>query len=174
MKHEEPSIKAHVAPYFKVELVDPRLPSRRVVNLLRSLVGLKPTSVVTTWKLCYDYNAIARIEELTGLDLLNIESWKEVGSKHFPVIVHCGLARYQPKITLPEVISKLDPVVQTPIQNTIIYMLFPGFREWVEKQAKEKDQGGPNRPNGRMETLQSLLKSLQKAGKNTMPSPATT
>jgi hypothetical protein len=111
---------------------------------------------------------------LTGLDLLNIEAWKEVGSKHFPVIVHCGLARYQPKVTLPEVRSKLDPVVQTPIQNTIIYMLFPGFREYMEKLAKEKDQGGPNRPNGQTETLQSRVKSLREIGSSITQSPATT
>src|SRR5271154_2588321 len=134
---EQPSIKAHVAPFFKVELVDPRTPTRRFVNFFRRILRLPPISVVAVWKLCYDYNAIARIQELTGLDLLQFENWKEVGSAHFPTIVHCGLARYQPNVTLSEVMSKLDPVVQVPITNTIIYMLFPGFREWIEKQEKD-------------------------------------
>ena len=98
------------------------------------------------WKLCYDYRALAKIEQATGLDIKKIEDWKDLSSgKHFPTIVWGGLNRFNPEVTLDEVMDILNPDAQRLLSDAIFNLMFPGVVEAYEKLTKEK--GDPNSPN---------------------------
>lgn len=100
-----------------------------------------------TWKLCYTYKAIAKIEEAIGLDLKKIEAWREISSgKHFPTIVWGGLEKFNPEVTLEEVLAILNPEAQRLLSDEIFNLMFPGVKEAYEKQLKEGIS--PNVPTG--------------------------
>ncbi len=81
----------------------------------------------TTWKLCYTYGAIAGIEESTGLDLKKFEDWQKISSgKHFPKIVLGGLAKFNPEVTLDQLVAVLNPEAQRLISDQIFDLMFPG------------------------------------------------
>ena len=107
---------------------------------------------VREWKLCFDYRSIALIEEVTGLDLKKIEAWKDISSgKQFPQIVHGGLHRYNPEITLEQVLDILNPEAEVALKDVIFGLMFPGAAAALKKyQAAEKETAGatavPNVP----------------------------
>jgi hypothetical protein len=110
------------------------------------------------WKLCYDYRAIGKIEEATGLDLKKFESWKEISSgKHFPHIVWGGLNRYNPEVTLDEVIDVLNPEAQRLLSDAIFELMFPGVREAVLKQMEAERTGATASPNVPTETPRTTV-----------------
>lgn len=89
------------------------------------------------WKLCYTYKALAKIEEATGLDLKKIDDWKSISSgKHFPAIVHGGLEKFNPEVSLDDVLNVLNPEAQRLLSDAIFELMFPGVRELYEKQLK--------------------------------------
>ena len=89
------------------------------------------------WKLCYTYKALAKIEEATGLDLKKIDDWKSISSgKHFPSIVHGGLEKFNPEVSLDDVLNVLNPEAQRLLSDAIFELMFPGVRELYEKQIK--------------------------------------
>ncbi len=90
-----------------------------------------------TWKLCIDYRAIAKVEVETGRDLKKLESWKDISSgKDFPKIVWCCLGRYNPNVTLDDVLDKLNPAAQRILSDELFFLCFPGMREALDKEAK--------------------------------------
>jgi hypothetical protein len=99
------------------------------------------------WKLCYTYKAIAKIEEATGLDLKKFEDWRKISSgKHFPAIVHGGLEKFNPEVSLEDVVEVLNPEAQRLLSDQIFELMFPGAREQYEKQLKKDPL--PNVPAG--------------------------
>jgi hypothetical protein len=93
--------------------------------------------VKKTWRLVFDYRAIAKAEKATGRDLKKLAAWKDISSgTDFPAIVHAGLNRYHPDVTIDEVIDGLNPMAQRLLSDEIFYYMFPGMREAVEKEAK--------------------------------------
>jgi hypothetical protein len=100
-----------------------------------------------TWKLAYTYKAIAKIEEKIGKDIKKLEDWKELSSgKDFPVIVWGGLDKFNPEVTLDEVIEILNPEAQRALSDAIFELMFPGVRDAYEKLL-EKDTGATADPN---------------------------
>jgi len=100
-----------------------------------------------TWKLCFDYRSIAKIEKTIGRDIKKIEAWKNLSSgTDFPAIVHGGLNRYHPDVTLDEVLDVLNPAAQRVLSDEIFYLMFPGMREVIEKQAETGAAVDPNPP----------------------------
>src|SRR5882724_3009205 len=86
--------------------------------------GRRDTPV--TWKLCYTYKAIAKIEEATGLDLKKFDAWKDISSgKHFPAIVWGGLEKHNPEVTLDQVVEVLYPEAQKLLLDEIFNLMFP-------------------------------------------------
>ena len=105
-----------------------------------------------SWKLCYDYRAIARIEEKIGKDIKKIDDWKQLSSgKDFPTIVWGGLCRFNPDVTVEEVIDKLNPETQRLLTDKIFDLMFPDLRKALEKLEKERAEGKPS-PNAEGET----------------------
>lgn len=106
-----------------------------------------------TWKLCYTYKAIARIEEAIKKDIKKIADWQSLSSgKDFPVIVWGGLDRFNPEVTLDQVVDILNPECQRLLSDAIFELMFPGVREAYEKQlaeieAKAKGAGATADPN---------------------------
>jgi hypothetical protein len=100
------------------------------------------------WKLCLDYRALAKIETETGKDLKTLDAWKGLSSgKHFPVIVWSCLLRYQPEVTLDEVLDILNPASQRALSDALFDLAFPGFKEAYEKALKAKETGASESPN---------------------------
>ncbi len=120
MAEKEKIIKSKATDYYRLEI--------------DSEDGTPPV----VWKLCYDYPAIAKIEDETGLDLKRIENWQGISSGHqFPKIVWSGLHRYHPEVTLDEVLDKLNPWVQREISAAIFDLMFPGYKEACERVEAE-------------------------------------
>lgn len=112
----------------------------RVLDHITIMLDAENGSEPKVWKLCYDYRAIARIEEAIGKDIKRIEDWKDLSSgKDFPVIVWGGLLRYQPEVTQDEVFDVLNPEAQRLLSDAIFELMFPGAREAFEKALKEKN-----------------------------------
>ncbi len=126
----------------------------RVVDHFSLVIDGEDGAPARTWKLCYDYRAIALVEERIGKDIKRIEDWKELSSgKHFPVIVHCGLRRFNPEVTLDEVLDVLNPEAQRILTEEIIELMFPGAREAYERAERQRAKaaeghGEPEPPNG--------------------------
>jgi hypothetical protein len=105
-----------------------------------------------TWKLCYTYKTIAKIEEATGIDLKKFEDWQKISSgKDFPKIVWGGLDKFNPAVTLDEVINVLNPEAQRILSDEIFELMFPGVKEAYEKQMAEKASGATASPNAMTE-----------------------
>jgi hypothetical protein len=101
-----------------------------------------------TWKLCFTYRAIAKIEEKIGRDIKQIDSWKDLSSgKDFPVIVWGGLDKFNPEVSLEDVVDVLNPEAQRMLSDVIFELMFPGVKEAYEKLLAEKDKGATADPN---------------------------
>jgi hypothetical protein len=98
-----------------------------------------------TWRLCYTYKAIARIEEATGLDLKKVDDWQKISSgKDFPKIVWGGLEKFNPEVTLDEVIEALNPEAQRLLSDEIFELMFPGIVEALKKHQAAGATADPN------------------------------
>lgn len=112
--------------------------------ILDSEDGLSPKE----WRLCYDYRAIAKIEEATGLSLTNAANWKDITSgKNFPRVIWGGLNRHNREVTQDDVLDNLNVGTQQLLEPVIFKLLFPTLVEAWEKQQAEKDTGATADPN---------------------------
>jgi hypothetical protein len=128
-------IKARVTPHFSL------------------IIDGEDGAPTKTWKLCPTYKAIAKIEDATGLDIKHYKSWDAISSgKQFPQIVHGLLDRYNPEVTLEEVIEVLNPEAQTLLSDEIFYLMFPGVKEALEAREKRKASGETASPNAQTAT----------------------
>jgi hypothetical protein len=101
------------------------------------------------WALCYTYKAIAKIEEKIGKDIKRIADWNNLSSgKDFPVIVWGGLDKFNPDVTLDEVIEILNPESQRALSDAIFELMFPGVKDaYTKLLAEQKDTGATADPN---------------------------
>jgi hypothetical protein len=133
---KESILKTRVTPYFSL------------------IIDKEDGTPPVTWKLCYTYKAIAKIEEATGLDLKKFDAWKDISSgKHFPAIVWGGLEKHNPDVTLEQVVEVLNPEAQKLLSDEIFNLMFPGVREaWEKELDKLKGTGETASPNVGTET----------------------
>ncbi len=118
----------------------------KVIDHFALVIDAEDGTPAKEWKLAYDYRAIARIEEKIGKDLKRIEDWKALSSgKDFPVIVWGGLQRFNPEVSLDDVLDVLNPEAQRLLSDEIFKLMFPGAIEAYEKLQKE--QGASQPPN---------------------------
>jgi hypothetical protein len=98
-----------------------------------------------TWKLCLDYRALAKIEATTKRDLKNINSWKDISSGvEFPQIIWCCLGRYNPDITVEDVLDNLNPQAQRSLSDALFELTFPGVTDAWKKQLATGVTAVPN------------------------------
>lgn len=114
-----------------------------VTDWFRLVIKNEDDCTTKVWKLCYDYPAIAAVEESTGIDLKKIDGWKSISSgKDFPKIIHGGLHRYNPEVTLDDVLNFLNPAVQRELSDKVFELCFPGVVEAFKKQQELENATG--------------------------------
>jgi hypothetical protein len=117
----------------------------RVTPHFTLILDSEDGSPARTWRLCYTYRAIARIEEATGLDLKKVDDWQKISSgKDFPKIVWGGLEKFNPEVTLDEVIEALNPEAQRLLLDEIFELMFPGIVEALKKHQVAGATADPN------------------------------
>jgi hypothetical protein len=117
----------------------------RVTPHFTLVIDAEDGSAPQTWKLCPTYRAIAKIEEAIGLDIKKYEDWKNLSSgKHFPTIVWGLLDKFNPEVSLDEVVEVLNPESQKILSDEIFFLMFPGVREAIEKQKATGETESPN------------------------------
>jgi hypothetical protein len=117
----------------------------RVTPHFTLILDSEDGSPARTWRLCYTYRAIARIEEATGLDLKKVDDWQKISSgKDFPKIVWGGLEKFNPEVTLDEVIEALNPEAQRLLSDEIFELMFPGIVEALKKHQATGATADPN------------------------------
>lgn len=106
----------------------------RVVPHFTLILDAEDGTEPKKWTLCYTYKAIAKIEEAIGKDIKRLEDWKDLSSgKEFPVIVWGGLDKFNPEITLDQVVEILNPEAQRALSDAVFELMFPGVREAYER-----------------------------------------
>lgn len=90
-----------------------------------------------------DFNAIARAEEVTGLDLSRIQNWQGMKPAQITAACWAGLDRYHPEITLREVGQWLAPAQWAQVWLMLFEQCFPGTLERIKQASllKETTQG---------------------------------
>jgi hypothetical protein len=129
--NEMPLVKTSTTPYINLELHD---------------ADEAGNDVVVTYKLCFDYNALARIENELNVDLKVLQNWKTLSSGKFATLVWCGLARYHKDVTLEEVRNKLNPADERALCDPIFDMMFPGLMKALKEAQEEAARTGKD-PN---------------------------
>lgn len=128
----------------KIEIQSPDL---GIVELVLNSTDEQGNPVSQTFKLIYEYRAIKRVEDALGIDLKDFQQWKNVKSGMTPTLVHAGLAKYHPEVTLDQVTDLLNPEVQFAIHDAIFGLLFPGVLEQLNKLRAEAEAVGETIPN---------------------------
>ncbi len=125
-------------------------PDLGYVNLVLNSADEQGSPVTRTYKLSYEYRAIKRAEDSLGIDLKDFTQWSKVKSSMTPQLIHAGLAKFHPDVTLDEVTDLLNPSVQAAVQDAIFELLFPGVLEKIQKRKAELDKAeaeGTTSPN---------------------------
>lgn len=97
------------------------------------------------WKLCLDYRALARIEAETAtkVDLKKPENWKDISSGEFPKVIWCCLGRYNPTVSLDDVIDGINPQAYHILRGALFELTFP----WIGPAIAESEKNGGDSPN---------------------------
>jgi hypothetical protein len=127
--------------------VEIQSPDLGYVNLVLNTTDEQGNPVAQTYKLIYEYRAIKRAEDALGIDLKDFTKWGQIKSSMTPQLVHAGLAKYHPEVTLDQVIDQLNPEAQAVLQDAIFGLLFPGVLEKIKKLKEEQESVGETSPN---------------------------
>jgi hypothetical protein len=82
-------------------------------------------SAPKVWKLCPTYKAIAKIEDVIHLDIKKGKDWVQVTSAKFPVVVWGMLDKFNPEVTLDDVLEFLNPNIQEAVALAAVKLLYP-------------------------------------------------
>jgi hypothetical protein len=128
-------------------VIEVQSPDIGYVNLVLGSLDAEGNPVSITYKLTYDYRGIKRFDDATAIDLKDFTQWAKVKSGHTPELVHAGLAKFHPDVTLDQVIDQLNPSAQAVIQDAIFELLFPGLLEKIKGLKEQQDRPGEVSPN---------------------------
>lgn len=93
----------------------------------------------TTYQLCFDFDAIAKAEEMTGMNLLFGVDWSKVNVVRTRAMLVACMLKAQPDIT-PEKLTKYITHRNMPrIQNALI-------DAWVNSTPDEDEEENPPQP----------------------------
>jgi hypothetical protein len=118
----------------------------KVIDHYSLILDAEDGTQPVVWKMCFDFGALARFEELTGIDPKKIASWPIPSSK-FPELVWASLRRFNPEVTLAEVQDKLNPDAFHALYDEIFLMMFPVIRDEIKRQEQAKETGATADPN---------------------------
>ena len=105
-----------------------------------------------TYSLCFDFNALAIAEELTGLNLLQSLDLQNLSVVKYRALLYSTLLKENPKITIEEV-GKMVTLATLPAITIALVHAWTGSQPevLVDKDAKDTKQN-PEQP---LETEQS-------------------
>lgn len=130
------------------ELIKTELVKTRITPHFTLEIDTEDGQPPKVWRLCYTYRAIAKIEEDLQIDLKKFEDWQKISSgKHFPAIVHAGMGKFNPEVTLEQVLDFLNPEAQKKLSDVIFELMFPGATDAYAKLMKDKESGATASPN---------------------------
>jgi hypothetical protein len=117
-------------------------------------VALLPTADLTvgetTYKLCFDMNAIAKGNEVLKTDLTKIANWQTLTIADLSVVAWAALDQFHPAVELRTVKQWFGAVQKSDLLDLLMQACFPNLVELVEAYEKEqarKAQVGGDQPN---------------------------
>jgi hypothetical protein len=122
-------LKMRVTPHFTI--------------ILDSEDGAEPRE----WRLCYTYPAIAKVEAKLKKDIKNLSDWQNISTGDWPTIVWGGLGKFNPDVTIEDVIDLLNPEVQRGLSDAIFELMFPGVAAKYAKLLEDQKTGATADPN---------------------------
>lgn len=116
-----------------------------------------------TYKLVFDYRAIARANEALSKDILKIAVWGPlwtgqepkpgqayVKPEDLPVIIWAAMAKYHPEVPVEEVMDIIVPNCQKAYTEAIMDRLFPGIFEEYTRLVNEALSPKAQAPSGQV------------------------
>jgi hypothetical protein len=92
-----------------------------------------------TYKLCFDFDAIARAEEITGMPLMAGVDFGNVGVKRVRAMLYASSLKAQPNVTLNDFTRHITPANIGRIEKALL-------EAWVACVAKEDEGENPTQP----------------------------
>ena len=74
----------------------------------------------TEYQLCFDFNAMASAEQLTGLNLLRALDFKNINTVTFRALLYAALLHYQPDTTLESAGSLVTAATAPDLMNKVV------------------------------------------------------
>lgn len=90
-----------------------------------------------TYKLCFDFDAIAIAEEISGMPLMAGVNFSNVGVKRVRAMLYASALKAQPEVTLKEFTRYITPVNIKKIEKALL-------EAWVACVEKEETEEGEN------------------------------
>lgn len=96
-----------------------------------------------TYKLCFDFDAIARAEEMTGMPLMAGVDFSNVGIRRVRAMLYASALKAQPEATLDEFTRLITPASIKKIERALV-------EAWVasveQEEAEEEASENPPAP----------------------------
>jgi hypothetical protein len=93
-----------------------------------------------TYYLCFSWNALAKAEELTGMNLLRCFDLSNVNARSLRALIFAAMLKHQPEITLEEVGDLLGIADSQAAFDALL-------KSWAESMPKpEKPEEGEENP----------------------------
>jgi hypothetical protein len=85
-----------------------------------------------TYQLCYDFDAVAKAEDMTGLPLLAGVDWRNISIRRIAAMLYASALKADPDVTLAE----FKPLIKHGSIGKIQIAL---AQAWVENQGDEEE-----------------------------------
>ena len=89
-----------------------------------------------TYQLCYDFDAIAKAEDITGMPLLLGVNWYEMKSRELRALLYAAALKAQPDVKLNEFTKYIRPTYTGAIVDALV-------KTWAASNQKEDDENPP-------------------------------
>lgn len=97
---------------------------------------LKVKRETKNYKLIYDFDSIAKAEEITDMPLLIGVNWRRIGVKQIQAMLYASMVKAQPDITMAE-IKSLITVPNVPVIERAL------AQAWISSHAEEDEEAKP-------------------------------
>jgi hypothetical protein len=91
--------------------------------------------------LVLDMNALAKVKEETGIDLMDRENWPwgSLNAQEITTALWCAMLRFHPDMTPDAVRAIVPPMEVWKVRNMLLELCYPGA---LERIAKASENGG--------------------------------
>ena len=110
-----------------IQITDSNTPADPTIQFTGLKLGSK------TYQLCFDFDAIARAEEITGMPLMAGVDFSAVGVKRLRAMLFASALKAQPEVTLQEFTRFINPVNVPKIERALV-------AAWIASVKEEEEQ----------------------------------